>query len=377
MENRTIMTLGQLYSGSDGRTCSRPMRADAFTLVELLTVVFIISLLIGILIPSINSARTAAKKATTAKALDSIKVGMEMFKNDNGADFRQTNGYPPSFAHPPIPGYTFQSHLGEFPFLDPISDGRPPSVSGAHWLPAMLMGVDNLGYVKRSSVPNENDLRKKPWLWYSDDPFQDESYRKPERMPLYLDPGNTRTKATKDIPGRENREFFPRWDDVRQLPVIVDAFDQPVLYYVASTHGRTTNMVEEDHIADNAYDGRRPQEIGVPFYFHQDNEAFTGTSSDAEETVELGWDFGGRPREHAIGESGSMLTPAQLVDADHRNTFARYIVDRKIFESLRIDSADGAPLRPVNADSYLLITAGPDGRYGTADDVTNLPPWPD
>jgi len=127
-------------------------RRGGFSLVELLTVIFIIGLLIAILIPALGAARNSAKKMTTLKEIDSIKVGLEMFKGENGPDFPQTNGYPPSFAHPPIPGALTlaEASEGRFPFLDETK----PKVTGAHWLPAMLMGPDTLGYLKRSTVPN-------------------------------------------------------------------------------------------------------------------------------------------------------------------------------------------------------------------------------
>ncbi len=38
-----------------------------------------------------------------------------------------------------------------------------------------------------------------------------------------------------------------------------------------------------------------------------------------------------------------------------------------------VQGLDKAQLRPVNADSFLLISAGVDGRYGTNDDITNFP----
>ncbi len=164
------------------------------------------------------------------------------------------------------------------------------------------------------------------------------------------------------LPGNENRVLFPDWADMNQLPVIVDAFDQPVLYYVAGTHGRATNMLEDAHLVNNDYSRGTPQQEGTPFFFHQDNEGFTGTSSDPEVLAEHGWDFGGRPKGHAIGNSGALLTADQVVDPVNRETFARYIIDRKIFESVSRIPTVTAPLRPVNAESYLLITAGTDGR---------------
>lgn len=350
-----------------------------FSLVELLTVIFIIGLLIAILVPSLSAARNAAKKMTTAKELDSIKVGLEMFKNENGAEFPQTNGYPPSFAHPPIGSPpVFQSNLGEFPFLE-----GTPAVTGAHWLPAMLMGVDKLGYLKRSSIPNKDNLRNEPWKWYTPDPLADGRTTLPRGGP-YVDVGLP-TRKTKDLPGRRNERLFPSWpadesapEGIHQLPVVVDAFDQTILYYVANAHGRTSNMVwGGDRPTDNSYD-RGPQEVGPPFYYHQDNAPFTGIgTADADR----GWDFGNSGTKHTIALSGAGHTAADLrvaEDPNKRETFARYIIDRKIYRDIeRADPAPPAatPLRPVNAESYLLISAGVDGRYGTNDDVSNLPPW--
>ncbi len=364
---------------NDKRARGHARPAAAFTLIELLTVIFIISLLIGILIPSINAARNAAKKATTLKLVKSIEIGLEMFRDDNESDFRLTGGYPPSFSHPPIPGFTFQPHLGQFPF-DEDSEGSPPTVYGAHWLPAMLMGVDNLGYIKRSSVPRKNNIRTEPWRWYAADPFGT-GVVLGDRQPLYLDPGNIKTKPTDRLPGRPpatGGALFPDWDKMKTLPVIVDSFDQPVLYYVASAHGRATNMVGAKHIKNNNYTGSADQDKGIPFYFHQDNEGFTGTSSDPEDAAQLGWDFGSRPKGHAVGTAGELVTPDRIVQPENRDTFARYIVDRKMYTRAADPATKPeAPLKPVNAKSFLLITAGPDGRYGTADDVSNLPLFED
>jgi prepilin-type N-terminal cleavage/methylation domain-containing protein len=361
--------------GITGLRYDRPKgyRSNAFTLIELLTVVFIISLLIGILLPSIGAARNAAKKASTSKTIEAIGVGLEMFKNDNEKDFRLTNGYPPSFAHRKLPGYEFNAHLGEFPFM-PGDDETKPVIYGAHWLPAMLMGVDQLGYIKPDSVPNKAGLRQKPWLWYTDPSNQgSDVVELIDRQSFYLDPGNVKLKATEDLPGFENRVFFPNWDDMKQLPVIVDAFDQPILYYVASKHGSTSNMVEAKRLENNDYDRNQAQMKGVPFFFHQDNEGFTGTARDPSDKTKLGWDFARREFGHDIAVSGEELTPNQLVDPNNRETFARYIIDRNLWKTLSPNTNPSQPIRPVNADKFLLISAGPDGVFGSTKDVSNLP----
>ena len=346
-----------------------------FSLVELLTVIFIIGLLIAILVPSLSAARNAAKKMTTAKELDSIKVGLEMFKNENGPDFPQTNGYPPSFAHPPIPSAltSVEASEGRFPFLQ----GKP-AVTGAHWLPAMLMGVDQQGYIKRSIVPNVADLRREPFKWYTPDAIEP-GKGITERSTMYLDT-SIRTIKTRNLPGRPNNRdlLFPDWGNeadprtMSYLPVIVDAFEQPILYYAANTHGKPTNMVADKHDPNNNYPSSEIQEVGPPFYFHEDNWGFTGKGT-AE--TEKGWDFSNSGAKHAIAVSGALFGRTELILDENRQTFARYVVDRKIYASLPAARDPNVPLRPVNAESYLLISAGVDGRYGTQDDVSNLPPW--
>ncbi len=350
--------------------CKHAPRHSGFSLVELLTVMFIISLLIGLLIPSLNSARNAAKKTAVLATFKAVEIGLDLFKNDNERDFRRTNGYPPSFAHPPLPEAGFKRAdgvAGKFPFLK-----DRPVLTGAHWLPAMLMGLDQRGYIKRSSVPNTEDLPKEPWKWYEPDPLEDGTSL--ERMGLYLDPGGMRLIRTDALPGRREALLFPQWNIMKHLPVIADPFSQPILYYVANPNGRATNMVVEKRKEKNDYEGG-PQEDGPPYYFHQDNIAFTGDAQGASASDYTGgWSFGGGP--HAIARSGEKLTANDITEDANRDTFARFILDRKQYESFQLaetDPTEKTPLRPVNPDSYLLISAGVDGRYGTNDDITNFP----
>ncbi len=233
----------------------------------------------------------------------------------------------------------------------------------------MLVGLDSQGYIKKSAVPPE--IRGEPERWY--DPADDVQIL--DRAPFYIDAGNTPMLVTEKLPGRFDEGFFDSWGPpgtpLWELPVIVDGFDYPLLYYVANKHGRPTNMVADVHEPDNDYSGG-DQERGVPYYFHEDNAAFTGAET-GDDTGE-GWDFNGP---HSITKSGAMLTADQLLEDDNRNTFARYVIDRKIYRDLshRESINPATPLRPANADSYLLISPGPDGQYGTADDVNNMPPF--
>ena len=81
-----------------------------------------------------------------------------------------------------------------------------------------------------------------------------------------------------------------------------------------------------------------------------------------------GLDFGAgktKGRYHALYMNKSPLATEDpnniLTDPNYDDSFARFILDISV------------PARPtpVRKDSYLLISAGPDSRYGTDDDATN------
>ena len=60
------------------------LRAPAFTLVELLTVLAVIGLLAGILIPTTTTARIGAKRAKTKVQFSQWAAGMEQFRQEYG-----------------------------------------------------------------------------------------------------------------------------------------------------------------------------------------------------------------------------------------------------------------------------------------------------
>lgn len=346
----------------------RRTAASAFTLIELLTVIFIIGILIAILIPSLNAARRQAKSASTAGTVRAIGTSLELFKNENERDFTRTNGYPPSFSHPVLlddqnnPVFTEQdSAEGRFPFFQ-----SKPHVYGAHLLPVMLMGLDFNGYIRPSSVPK--DKKAKPWEWYE----PDVNGHLLQRSTLYMDPGKLRLLETEELGGSQPAAMstlFPDWDDMKDLPVILDNFDTPVLYYASNRAASPRNLVEDMHKPDHNYS----DEGGPPFYFHQDNRGFTGFGANPDGSgATPGWNFAGEQNGgmHAITAMGHLLK-AEEID-EYKKTFANYIHDETAHDANQQERANW-PMRARNGDSYILLSPGADGLYGTVDDVSNLP----
>jgi hypothetical protein len=87
----------------------------------------------------------------------------------------------------------------------------------------------------------------------------------------------------------------------------------------------------------------------------------------------LGWQFGGKP--HKLAEFGE--TKGSLIGKDENaNSFCNFILDKRAFDAsaARLGSnpnLDQATVQAVNRSTFILISAGLDGVYGTPDDLTN------
>ena len=79
----------------------RPAGKAGFTLIELLVVGSIIAMLTAILVPSLSSAREAAKSVSCARNLNQMTLATKLYANDS-SDF-----YPPAWVihtATPLPG---------------------------------------------------------------------------------------------------------------------------------------------------------------------------------------------------------------------------------------------------------------------------------
>lgn len=346
-------------TGTQARAASRSARRrSGFTLVELLTVVAIIMLLIGILVPTLSRARQQAKATATRAIMKAAGSGLDLFKNENPRECRGGEGYPSSAMS------------------DDPTEQNEQMLFGAQWLVRYLMGKRLDGYVPRRNVPRTVLALGEEYFeqayWYPPEPGGTipDDWSPPETVGPYLDRDRVRLEAPKNLDSAPVAGNYPPDTDDKtfEAPVILDNFEFPILYYAANTRlqrkmkGSAPVAGYNDALVD-------PTASGV--YAHADNGLFTGLLGGDPEFEP--WDFAGIGETgfHKLANFGTWTSadglptvPADFENADNIYTFPNYILNKAVYES----SASLVPYRP---DSFLLISPGPDGIYGSEDDVTN------
>jgi type II secretory pathway pseudopilin PulG len=287
-------------------------RKRAFTIVELLTVMSIIVILIGLLVPALNKVKRFATDVKQKAQLHSMDAAIELFNSE-------FNGYPPSSA------------------LD--TEPTPQAYCGAMKLCEALVGQDLLGFHSNSVFRRDGmDAAGKLPLYPPDidkmDPILRANNLTSRRGP-YLQPENANAWRLEKIYGTNVDPFlsttFVLCDVYERQMKSGEKTGMPILYYKADTANS----------------------------FHNPNLASSLTPTDSKGFIYNYWD------NHALVSLGKPWEPPGQTTSAHR------LADPKRFylntQSDKITTAQ----RPAHPDTYILISAGWDGEYGTADDVCN------
>jgi type II secretory pathway pseudopilin PulG len=282
----------------------------AFTIVELLTVMSIIVILIGLLVPSLNRVRRYARMVRQKAQFHSIEAAMELFFNEH-------DGYPPSSA------------------LDGSTSGGGLPYCGAMKLCEAMMGQDLMGFHPDSRFRSDGTI---------DGTADTLLYELPETDPRYVD--NLRMRRGPYLP-LENANAYALedlYEDTSAFPgdkfVLCDVYARvknrssegastigmPILYYKADT---------SNSLHDPAVGPTRTDDMGN-IYNYWDNQ----------DLVLLG-------------------KPSDPSAADHE-----LAEPERFYQNTRNDKITTP--RPYRAETFILISAGFDGEYGTADDVCNF-----
>ncbi|MGE5294848.1 MAG: type II secretion system protein [Solirubrobacterales bacterium] len=291
-------------------TLNQTGKKRAFTIVELLTVMSIIVILIGLLVPALNKVKRYAYDVKQQAQLHSMDAAIELFSNEFG-------GYPSSTA------------------MDP----QDQPYCGAMKLCEALMGQDLLGFHTNSIFRRDGmDVSGTTLLYPTNIDTWSATLRAQNlsaRKGPYLQAENANAWRMRDIYGANVGAFLPTsfvLCDVYQKQMRSgEKTGMPILYYKADTANT----------------------------FHDPNLAGAMTASNANGNIYNYLDNNtlitlGKPwQDNASATTHKLADPVRF----YTNT-----------QSNKITTAN----RPFRADQYILISAGWDNEYGTADDICNF-----
>jgi type II secretory pathway pseudopilin PulG len=303
-------------------------RRAAFTIVELLTVMSVIIILMGLLVPALNAFKKVAKKVAQRNQFHTIGVSLEMFN----AEWEQ---YPPSDGWdemvPDRWGWDY-------------TDGAPLEQGGAQILAEAMVGQDLVGFHPDADFTWGNPVYSNPDL------SGRRSYLKLENANAYrlgglysgerLGTFHANQYVLCDV-YRNNWTYNNQSDPAD--PINGQPVGMPILYYRVNMSGTTHPTYTVDlETGELVPLNGVPVDAATNLYDYRDNQGLV--------CLGMPWVRGwaGAETHHR------MLNPEWF----YYKTWNQ-----------KIDISEG---RPYNTDSYILISAGIDGKYGTNKDVYNF-----
>ena len=294
-----------------------------FTILEILTVMVVISILVGVLIPALTMVHTNVKETQQKAQFIKINLALEAFKGVYG-DYPPSEWNDPDEIAPPEIDYCGGQKLAEalvgwdLMGFDPNSEWRADGKDADDSDPPVydLTGTDE-------DRKEELQARQGPYLESLERVFRlGNSPGKLDGRYAYYDPLKPETYVICDVYAVK-KVMFESGGSTKA--------GTPILYYRANTSSKT--IESPANFEDRIYDVR-----------------------DNLPLINLKWE------EDKINNPSKDMPPLMNPSGSYSFFYSDYIRDPKI-------TAMDWPYRP---DSYILVSAGKDGEYGTDDDIRNF-----
>lgn len=289
-------------------------KGAAFTLVELLTTLTVIGILLALLIPALNQVGKTAMRVKQKAQFHAIGTALEAFRNDYG-------DYPPS---------KYASRI-------------TPIATASHNLSEALLGRDGLGFHPASEFRGDGTA----------DFNADGAYDLVEEIVYHAAVDTAYETAAQNLAVRRGPYLEVESANAVNLIDIAPGY--------IPTLANSYVLVDMFKINRNAATGK---EVGMPILYYKANKMRIGSDPDP-----LNW----YANTYNINDSycsgfGFIENSwgAGLFSDDEAVNAAWF------YSTIQNPNFPGPPARPYRAESFLLHSAGPDGLYGTADDMFNF-----